>query len=221
MFEAVRNNKRVAQVILALLIVPFAFFGMDAYFSDSGSANEAARVGGTTIGAWEFDQALREQQDRLRQDGGARSTVRCCSRSNCGRAVLENLINQRVLALYAAENRLVVTPQQLRRPSPAWPPSRKTAGFSLSQRYETPLRAQGMTPATFEARLAQDVRVRSRIVAAVGDAGIVPEASAARRFLDAQLESRSVREFRLSAKALAADVKGGRRAGQRLPRVPT
>jgi len=43
MFEAVRNNKRVAQVILALLIVPFAFFGMDAYFSDSGSANEAAR----------------------------------------------------------------------------------------------------------------------------------------------------------------------------------
>ena len=70
MFEAVRNNKRVAQVILALLIVPFAFFGMDAYFSDSGSANEAARVGGTTIGAWEFDQALREQQDRLRQDGG-------------------------------------------------------------------------------------------------------------------------------------------------------
>ena len=26
MFEAVRNNKRVAQVILAILIVPFAFF---------------------------------------------------------------------------------------------------------------------------------------------------------------------------------------------------
>ena len=25
MFEAVRNNKRVAQVILAILIVPFAF----------------------------------------------------------------------------------------------------------------------------------------------------------------------------------------------------
>jgi peptidyl-prolyl cis-trans isomerase D len=40
----------------------------------------------------------------------------------------------------------------------------------------------------------------------VGDAGIVPQQSA-RRFLDAQLESRSVREFRLSAKALAADVK--------------
>ena len=65
MFEAVRNNKRVAQVILAILIVPFAFFGMDAYFSESGSANEAARVGGTSIGAWEFGQAPRVQEGRL------------------------------------------------------------------------------------------------------------------------------------------------------------
>ncbi|HMX14511.1 MAG TPA: SurA N-terminal domain-containing protein, partial [Thauera aminoaromatica] len=113
MFEAVRNNKRVAQVILALLIVPFAFFGMDAYFSDSGSANEAARVGGTTIGAWEFDQALREQQDRLRQDGGGQVDRALLQSAELRRAVLENLINQRVLALYAAENRLVVTPQQL------------------------------------------------------------------------------------------------------------
>ena len=204
MFEAVRNNKRVAQVILALLIVPFAFFGMDAYFSDSGSANEAARVGGTTIGAWEFDQALREQQDRLRQDGGGQVDRALLQSAELRRAVLENLINQRVLALYAAENRLVVTPQQLQETIAGVASFQENGSFSL-QRYETLLRAQGMTPATFEARLAQDVRVQ-QIVAAVGDAGIVPQASA-RRFLDAQLESRSVREFRLSAKALAADVK--------------
>ena len=204
MFEAVRNNKRVAQVILAILIVPFAFFGMDAYFSDSGSANEAARVGGTSIGAWEFDQALREQQDRLRQDGGGQVDRALLESAELRRAVLENLITQRVLALYAAENRLVVTPQQLQETIAGVPSFQENGSFSL-QRYENLLRAQGMTPASFEARLAQDVRVQ-QIVAAVGDAGIVPQQSA-RRFLDAQLESRSVREFRLSAKALAADVK--------------
>ncbi|HAF54463.1 MAG TPA: peptidylprolyl isomerase, partial [Thauera sp.] len=74
--------------------------------------------------------------------------------------------------------------------------------FSL-QRYENLVRAQGMSPATFEARLAQDVRIQ-QIVAAVGDAGFVPEASA-RRFLDAQLESRRIREFRLAAARLGAE----------------
>ena len=70
MFEAVRNNKRIAQIILAILIVPFAFFGMDAYFSDSATGNEVAKVGGSAISAYDFDQALREQQDRLRANAG-------------------------------------------------------------------------------------------------------------------------------------------------------
>ena len=204
MFEAVRNNKRIAQIILAILIVPFAFFGMDAYFSDSATGNEVAKVGGSAISAYDFDQALREQQDRLRANAGGQVDRALLESAELRRVVLDNLINQRVLALYAAENRLVVTPQQLQETIAAVPAFQEEGSFSL-QRYENLVRAQGMTPATFEARLAQDVRVQ-QIVAAVGDAGIVPQQSA-RRFLDAQLESRSVREFRLSAKALAADVK--------------
>lgn len=203
MFEAVRNNKRVAQVILAILIVPFAFFGMDAYFSDSGSANEVARVGGTSIGAYEFDQAVREQQDRLRNSAGGQADRALLESPELRRAVLENLINQRVLALYAAENRLMVTPQQLQDTIAGVPSFQEDGRFSL-QRYETLVRAQGMTPAGFEARLAQDVRVQ-QIVAAVGDAGIVPKPSA-RRFLDAQLEERSIREVRFVAQRLAAGV---------------
>ena len=70
MFEAVRNNKRIAQIILAILIIPFAFFGMDAYFSDSATTTEVAQVGGTGISVYDFDQALREQQDRLRTSAG-------------------------------------------------------------------------------------------------------------------------------------------------------
>jgi peptidyl-prolyl cis-trans isomerase D len=199
MFEAVRNNKRVAQVILAILIVPFAFFGMDAYFSDAGSANEAARVGGTSIAVYEFDQAVREQQDRLRAGGQVDRAL--LESPELRRAVLENLINQRVLALYAAEHRLVVTPQQLQDTIAGVPSFQENGRFSL-QRYETLVRAQGLTPASFEARLAQDIRVQ-QIVAAVGDGGIVPKPSA-RRFLDAQLEARTVRELRFEAQRLAA-----------------
>jgi peptidyl-prolyl cis-trans isomerase D len=202
MFEAVRNNKRIAQIILAILVIPFAFFGMDAYFSESANTTEVAQVGGTSISAYDFDQALREQQDRLRANAGGQVDRVLLESAELRRAVLENLINQRVLALYAAENRLVVTPQQLQDTIAGVPAFQEDGRFSL-QRYENLVRAQGMSPATFEARLAQDVRVQ-QIVAAVGDAGFVPETSA-RRFLDAQLEERRIRELRFAADRLGAD----------------
>jgi hypothetical protein len=116
------------------------------------------------------------------------------------RAVLDNLINQRVLALYAAENRLIVTPEQLQATIAGVPAFQEDGRFSL-QRYENLVRAQGMTPATFEARLAQDVRVQ-QIVAPWAMPGFVPEVSA-RRFLDAQLEERRIRELRLPPTAWA------------------
>ncbi len=203
MFEAIRNNKRVAQLILAILIVPFAFFGMDAYFSDSPTGSEVATVGGTAISAYEFDQALREQQDRLRASAGGQLDRALLESAELRRAVLDNLVNQRALALYAAENRFVVTPQQLQETITAVPAFQEGGRFSL-QRYEAVVRAQGMTPANFEARLAQDVRVQ-QIVTAIGDASLVPKASA-ERFMNAQLEERRVRELRFPVARLAADI---------------
>jgi peptidyl-prolyl cis-trans isomerase D len=197
MFEAVRNNKRIAQLILAILIVPFAFFGMDAYFADGPAGTEVATVGGTAISMMEFEQALRDQQDRVRNAGG--ELDRAMLESDSFRmAVLQNLISQRVLALYAAENRFVVTPQELQQTIAGVPTFQEDGRFSL-QRYEAVLRAQGMSPQSFEARLAQDVRIQ-QLALPVGETAFSPAASA-QRFLLAQLEEREVRELRFAADA--------------------
>lgn len=201
MFEVIRSNKRVAQVILAILILPFAFFGMDAYFSDTGSSNEVARVGSSVISAYDFDEALRTQQDRLRNEANGQVDRAVLESAELREAVLDNLVNQRLLALFAAENRLFVTSQQLQDMIAAVPAFQEEGKFSL-QRYETMVRAQGMTPAVFEGRLAQDIRVQ-QLVMAVADASFVAQPSA-RRFLDAQLETRKLRELRFSATRLAA-----------------
>lgn len=192
MLEFVRKNKRVAQVILAIIIVPFAFFGMDAYFTDGPGGNEVATVGGTAISAMEFDRALSDQQDRIRSEGGELDRAMLESDS-FRRSVLDNLISQRVLALYAAENRFVVTPQELQQTIAEVPAFQEDGRFSL-QRYETLLRAQGMSPQTFEARLAQDVRIQ-QLALPVGETAL-PASASAERFLVAQLEQRRVREAR-------------------------
>ena len=203
MLEAVRSNKRIAQIILAILIVPFAFFGMDSYFKDAPGGNEVATVAGSSIGVTEFEEALRDQQDRLRAAAGGQIDRAVLESEQLRRSVLDNLINRRVLAIYAAENRFTVTPQELQASIAAVSAFQEDGRFSL-QRYETMLRAQGMSPAMFESRLAQDVRIQ-QLSLAVGDAGFVP-AAAARRFLAAQLEERTVSELRLSGAQLAADL---------------
>ncbi|HCN69623.1 MAG TPA: hypothetical protein DIT03_15575, partial [Candidatus Accumulibacter sp.] len=36
-FDTVRNNKRVVQVFLALIALPFAFWGVDSYVRGAGA----------------------------------------------------------------------------------------------------------------------------------------------------------------------------------------
>lgn len=204
MFEAVRNNKRVAQVILAVLIVPFAFFGMDAYFSDGPGRNDVATVGKTSISVNEFEQALRDQQDRLRSSMDGQVDRALLESEALRRSVLDNLVNRRVLALYAQENRFSVTAQELQETIAAVPSFHDNGQFSL-QRYENLLRAQGMSPAMFEARLAQDIQVQ-QLALPLGEAAFAPGASA-QRFIVAQMEERTVREMRLAAASFAAEAK--------------
>ena len=204
MLEAVRNNKRVAQVILLVLIVPFAFFGLDSYFRDGSGGSDVATVGKSKISVAEFDRALREQQDRLRQTAGGEVDRATLESPALRRAVAENLINQRLLALYALDNHMVVSQQQLQQVIAEVPAFQSDGHFSLA-RYEAALRAQGMSPATFEARLGQDLRVQ-QIALAVGETAFAAHASVA-RFLAAQLEERKVSEMKFSPDAFLAGVK--------------
>ncbi|MEB3287914.1 MAG: SurA N-terminal domain-containing protein, partial [Vampirovibrionales bacterium] len=65
MFDAVRNNKRVAQGILALITVPFALWGVESYVRNASSGAGLATVGQTTISEQEFQAALRDQGERM------------------------------------------------------------------------------------------------------------------------------------------------------------
>ena len=67
MFDSVRNNKKIVQIFLALITLPFAFFGVDSYVRNMGAGNDVASVGDSKISAQEFDQALRERQDQMRR----------------------------------------------------------------------------------------------------------------------------------------------------------
>ncbi len=189
MFEAVRGNKRIAQVIIVLISLTFALWGVDSYISDRTTTSEVASVGDSKISAFQFEQAMREQQDRVRAANEGQVDAATFNTPLFRRAVLENLVNQRLLALYAVENGLSVPDGQLRETIAGIASFQENGQFSM-KKYEAQLRGQGMSELGFQERLRSEL-ANQQILSAVGEAAFVP-ASAAQRFLAAQLEERTI-----------------------------
>ncbi|WP_227814583.1 SurA N-terminal domain-containing protein [Nitrogeniibacter aestuarii] len=196
MFDAVRNNKRVAQVVLALISITFAFWGVESYLNDRATAGEVASVGGTKITMGEFQRALREQQDRMRAQSDQPIDSSTFQSPLFKRAVLDNTINQRVLALYAAESGLAVPDELLRQTIAGIPAFQEDGQFSM-ERYERAVRSQGMTVQGFQERLRADL-ANQQVIDAVSGGVIVPT-SVASRFLETQLEERTVHMVQFNA----------------------
>src|SRR6266568_4121913 len=113
MFDFVYRKKRVVQVILALITLPFAFFGVDYYFRSAGSVSEIAKVGGDRITQAEYAETIREQQDRMRQSMGANFDPTVFDSPEVRYSVLEQIISQRLLESQARRDSFRVSDAQL------------------------------------------------------------------------------------------------------------
>ncbi len=163
------------QFILLLLIVPsFLLVGVQGYDSFVNREPELAEVAGQQVSRAEFDMAHRNQLEQLRQRLGAQFDVALFDTPAARRQLLDQLIDQRLLAHVAAENRFSVSDATLRNTIAAIPQVQDNGRFS-PERYRQVLAAQGLTPATFEAGLRRDLAV-SRVLEPVGATARAPAA---------------------------------------------
>lgn len=204
MFDAVRNNKRIVQLFLALITLPFAFFGVESYMRSSGGGDDVAKIGEVKISQQQFQQAIREQQDRLRGQMGGQFDPKMLDNPEARKAILDELINQRVLFIEANKKRMFASDQAIRQ-TIAGIDAFKVDGKFSNERYESMLRAQGMTPAGFEAQLRQDLTLQ-QLAGGVGQSGIVSR-TVAQRVVALQTEKREVMEYRLPLDSFLDKVK--------------
>ena len=156
MFDFVHEKKRLVQIVLALIILPFAFWGVDSYNQSGNTAEAAATVNGAKITQQEFENALRQQQDRLRQMLGAKFDEAMFDNPEMKRAVLDNLVTQRLLVERAKAIGLAVTDEQVAQVILSIEAFRDNGSFDR-KRYETALASQKMSPLMFEARLREEL----------------------------------------------------------------
>jgi peptidyl-prolyl cis-trans isomerase D len=96
MLEAIRERSQgwIAKVILILLIIPFALWGVDSYVSGGGQEPAAATIDDEEISQREFVKALQEQQEQL---GGQ------VEEKALRQLVIDQLVNTRVLSQAATQ----------------------------------------------------------------------------------------------------------------------
>lgn len=195
MFDAVRNNKRIVQLFLALITLPFAFFGVDSYVRSVGTGDDLAKIGDIKVTQQQFQQALRDQQERLRAQMGGQLDPKLLDNPEARKAILDDLVDQRLLMLEASKKRMFASDDAIRRAIGAIDAFKIDGKFS-AERYEAALRGQGMTPASFEAQLRQDLTLQ-QLAGAVGQSGLMAR-TVSDRILAMQGEKREVSEFRLA-----------------------
>lgn len=206
MFELIQKRKRLAQVVLVLLVIPFAFFGLESYTRSVGGRDDVATVNGSSITQEEFAEALRNQRERLRTAFGPGIDLDALDTPQARRALLDQLVSQRLLLDAALRAGLAVSDEELRETIAAIPAFQGEGGFSRAN-YEALLRAQNLTPQMFEARLRQDIAL-SRLTEAVADTAIVSR-TVAERLEALQSERRQVQESLIAAQPFLARVKVG------------
>lgn len=177
MLDVIRERAQgwFAKVILALITVPFALWGVDSYLRQGGDGVVVAKVDGQNISKQEFNQVLKEQHERMRRTMGASFDPAMLEKTEIRQAILDNLIEQRLMAGGAVKAGVSVPDELLARFIAEIPEFQEGGKFSQA-RYETLLRNQNMTPAMFESRLRQSM-VTERLSDSLTNSALISRAA--------------------------------------------
>src|SRR5690349_1073459 len=158
MYDFIHRHKRLLEIILVVLIVPpFALFGVDWYFRGADSADQVARVGSARITQQEFGQALRQRQEQLRQMMGGKVDQAMLDSPEVRRAVLDQLIDERVSYTAALKSGITVSVAELQNQIGSDPAFKDDKGNFSPVRYRELLNANNMTEGMYEAALRKNL----------------------------------------------------------------
>jgi peptidyl-prolyl cis-trans isomerase D len=178
MLQTLRDKSSgwIALVIVLLLCVPFAFFGMEQYLFQR-NATFAAKLEAPPawwpsapdwwpatmlwqreeIGVDEFQTVFEQQRQQQRQVEGEAFDVRQFQSAENKRQVLETLIDRRVLRMAAARDGIVVGDAQLQETIQDVP-AFQVAGKFDPQTYQLALASQNQTPQEFQEIVRNDLQ---------------------------------------------------------------
>jgi len=154
--EAIRKHAKgwLAKVILALIAITFALFGIDSYMSGDKSGGVVAEVGDAGISREELTREIQAQSDRMRETLGPAFDPAVSETTAFRKQVLDSLIERKALLQEAQKLKFLAPDAYIASVLRQIPAFQQDGTFS-QQRYEAVLRQNGRSPAQFENELRQ------------------------------------------------------------------
>jgi peptidyl-prolyl cis-trans isomerase D len=159
MLDAIRERSKgpLAKIILAAITIPFALFGIDTYMQNAGSNVAIAKVGGDTVTAQEYGNALQNLRNKLQSEGKTDPAV--LDNPAVKQSVLDRLISDRLLNKEVKDANFLITDEQLARYITGLPEFSQDGKFS-QELYDQILAQNRMTPSQFESSMRMDLRIQ-------------------------------------------------------------
>lgn len=169
MLEAIRERAQgwIAKLILALLIIPFALWGIDSYFSNGGKEAPAAQIDDSEISQRAFVKALKDQKESL---GGK------VEEKALRQLVLDQLVNTQVLANAAHKNGFAILEPQIQALLTGVDAFQENGKFSPA-RLDTWLRGRDMSHGELMMLIGQDLLLK-QVQIGYGEGALVAGTSA-------------------------------------------
>lgn len=157
MLLAIRERAQgwFAWLIVGFITIPFALWGIQSYLGVS-SDPVAVAVDGSEITQRQVERQVREFRDRLREQMGKAYRPELFDDQLLRQQVIEQMINERVLAEAADDWNLRISDDFVRQYIQSIPYFQSNGKFNV-QAYNTAVRNQGMTQRSFEDSVRQDL----------------------------------------------------------------
>lgn len=157
MLDAIRKHTQgwLAKLILALIVIPFALFGIDSYLNNAGSGVAVAKVDGSKISLQEYGIAMENVRNRLQAEG-QKVDAQMLESPAFKQSVLDGLISRRLVGNAVKTLRFTVTDDQLSQHIFTMPEFQENGKFS-EELYHKTLAQNKLTATKFEASIRTDM----------------------------------------------------------------
>ncbi len=158
MLLAIRDRTRgwIAYLIVALLVVPFALFGLYNYIGNGGGEQTVAMVDGEEITRAALDQSYRSRQADLRRMLGDQFDPGLIDADQLRRQVLNELLERQLILNHARASGIQVSDADVSRFVRQQSFFQTDGAFSVD-RYRQVLGQNNLTPERYEAQVRQDL----------------------------------------------------------------
>ena len=148
MLEAIRNSKdsKLGKVILEIIIIPFALFGIDSYLSSLGGNAYIAKINGKEVSLQQYQRNFSTIREQMADPNADPSIFESPEFKN---AVLDNLISAELVNQAIDKYGFAISDQQLSEYIVGMPDFQVGGKFS-QEKYDEIVRYNNISPKQLE-----------------------------------------------------------------------